>query len=199
MRRNRAVYAPRRLCGRVHKYKRGMPMTLVCGVIACCRFGWVGGGGKGSVSRGESPSLLVSAGINHPPPRDEIPSIHASAHARVAILSYQLSLSLLLLLRTTTSLVQNHFNLDLGVDPPSLQASNLSLWSLGFLRKMLFIDSIRVAKKNRWARKSLCVTLFAFLQSDYVRDGQEKCYPTYFLCFITHTTHYSHKPIIKPR
>lgn len=45
-----------------------------------------GRGGKGSVSHGESPSLLVSAGINHPPPREKSPPIHASAHARVAIL-----------------------------------------------------------------------------------------------------------------
>lgn len=152
----------------------------------------LGGGGKrreGQCQLWRKPvptSLRWDKSPSTPRKKSANPCIRSRARRN---LSYQLSLSLLLLLRTTTSLAQNHFKLDFGVNPPSLEASNLTLWSHSFSRKLSFSGSIRVAKKNRCARKGLYVTLFAFLQSGFVRDGQKKCYHMFFSCFITRFSH----------
>ena len=159
---------------------------------------WLGGRREGQCQPWRKPvpiSIRWDKSPSTPRKKSANPCIRPRARRN---LSNQLSLSLLLLLRTTTSLAQNHFNVDFGVKPPSLQASNLTLWSLSFSRKISSSDSIGVAKKNGCARKGLYVTLFAFEQSGFVRDGQKKCYHMFFSCFITHTTHYSNKPIIKP-
>lgn len=196
MGRNRAVHVRRQLCARLHKYKHGMPMILECGAIACWRFG-PGGGREGQCQPWRKPvptSLRWDKSPSTPRKKSANPCIRPRARRN---LSYQLSLSLLLLLRATTSLAQNHFNL--GVKPPSHQASNLTLFSLIFSRKFSFRDSLGVAKKSRCARRACTFRLFTIR---FCACWPEKVPPHVFLMlYHTHllTTLYSHKPIIKPR